>query len=79
MRVPRVYEKTGSLLMGTTLSGTVAPSAIMGGVVLTYIVQLRPEPGYHPPAEVGDFGSPFGLECAALAAAFFVVAKTFRL
>lgn len=80
IRVPRVYEKTGSLLVGAGLSGTasVVPSAVMGAVVLTYIVQIQPEPGYHPPAKPGDLAA-FGLECAVLAAALFVTAKTFRL
>jgi hypothetical protein len=78
IRAPRVYEQTGSLLTGPTLSGTVAPSAVMGVAVLTYISQIQPEPGHHPPAKPGDLPV-FGLECAVIAAALFLTAKTFRL
>ena len=78
IRTPRVYEKTGSLLVGTGLSGTasVAPSTVMGVAVLSSVSQLQPEPGYHLPAKHDDPFA-FGLEwaVAVTAAALFVGAK----
>lgn len=80
IRVPRVYEKTGSLLVGTGLSGTasVVLSAVIGVAVLSFVSQIQSEPGYHLRAKHDDLPA-FGLECAVIAAALFVTAKTFRL
>lgn len=83
IRVPRVYEKTGSLLVGTGLSGTasVVPSAVMEVAVLTYVSEIHMEPPYHLPVKPGDLPA-VGLEwavAALLVAAAFTRGKTFRL
>lgn len=82
-RTGRVFEKEGTLTVGTVLSGAYSVAALFIGVsaVLAFVVQT--EPGYHLPADHHDpiaIGVDIGLTAALLFVGGKLVAqRTFRL